>query len=146
MPSEFLQIIIQLFLAVVLGGLIGLEREFKKKEAGLQTYSLVTLGSCTFTIISFKLFYFFLAGANVTFDPSRVIQAIAIGIGFIGAGVIFRQESGTIGLTTAAGLWVSASVGIALGAQFYFLAFAGTFFALLVLVGLGSLERRMFKK
>jgi len=140
------QIIIQLVLAVLLGGLIGLEREFKKKEAGLQTYSLVTLGSCVFTIISFKLFYFFLATTNVSFDPSRVIQAVAVGIGFLGAGVIFRQSSGTVGLTTAAGLWVSASVGIAVGAEFYFLAVAGTFLTLLVLVGFGLVEQKTFKK
>jgi putative Mg2+ transporter-C (MgtC) family protein len=143
---ESSQVIIQLVLAVVLGGLIGLEREFKKKEAGLQTYSLVALGSCIFTVISFKLFYFFLSTANISFDPSRVIQAVAVGIGFIGAGVIFRQSSGTVGLTTAAGLWVAASVGIAVGSEFYFLAIAGTFLVLFVLVGFGFVEHRMFRK
>jgi putative Mg2+ transporter-C (MgtC) family protein len=144
--SESSQIVIQLVLAVLLGGLIGLEREFKKKEAGLQTYSLVALGSCIFTVISFKLFYFFLTAANISFDPSRIIQAIAVGIGFIGAGVIFRQSSGTVGLTTAAGLWVAASVGVAVGAGFYFLAVTGTFLVLLVLVGFGFVEQKTFKK
>jgi len=144
--SGSFQIIIQLFLAVLLGGLIGLEREFKKKEAGLQTYSLVTLGSCIFTVISFKLFYLFLAEAEINFDPSRIIQAIAVGIGFIGAGVIFRQSSGTVGLTTAAGLWVSASIGIAVGSQFYFLAIAGTLLTILVFIVFGLLEQKIFKK
>ncbi len=144
--SESFQIIIQLFLAVLLGGLIGLERELKKKEAGLQTYSLVTLGSCIFTVISFKFFYLFLAEAGISFDPSRVIQAVAVGIGFIGAGVIFRQSSGTVGLTTAAGLWVTASIGIAVGSRFYFLAIAGTLLTLLIFIVFGLLEQKIFKK
>jgi len=143
--SESLQIITQLFLAAILGGLLGLEREFKKKEAGLQTYSLVTLGSCIFTLISFKLFYFFLDEASIDFDPSRVIQAVALGIGFIAAGVIFRQSSGTVGLTTAAGLWVAASIGIAIGAQFYFLAITATILTLIIFVGFGLLEQKAFK-
>jgi len=137
----------QLVLAVLLGGLVGLERESKKKEAGLQTYSLVTLGSCIFTIIAFKLFYFFLDVAGISFDPSRIIQAVAVGIGFIGAGVIFRQPSGgTVGLTTAAGLWVVASMGIAVGCQFYFLAIAGTLLSLLIFIVFGLLEQKIFKK
>lgn len=143
--ADIFKIITQLFLAVILGGLIGLEREFKKKEAGLQTYSLVTLGACIFTIISFKLFFFFFNENGVTFDPSRIIQAIAVGIGFIGAGVIFRQTSGTVGLTTAAGLWVSAAIGIAVGASFYFLAITGTALILLVFLIFGFLERKYLK-
>ncbi|MDP3995728.1 MAG: MgtC/SapB family protein [bacterium] len=142
---EIWQIIMQLSLAVLFGGLIGLERESRKKEAGLKTYSLVTLGSCIFTIIAFKSFYFLFDVAGISFDPSRIIQAIAIGIGFIGAGVIFRQPSGTVGLTTAAGLWVAASVGIAIGCQFYSLAIIGTFLILFILVGFGFIERKMFK-
>ncbi|GAH48268.1 unnamed protein product, partial [marine sediment metagenome] len=88
-----LQIICQLFLATFLGALIGLEREYKRKQAGLQTYSLVALGSCLFTIISFNLVNLFPGESGINLDPLRVIQAIAIGIGFIGAGVIFRQPS-----------------------------------------------------
>jgi len=74
------QIICQLLLATFLGALIGLEREYKRKEAGLQTYSLVALGTCLFTIISFALFNSFLAETGISFDPSRIIQAITIGI------------------------------------------------------------------
>ncbi|MDI6592007.1 MAG: MgtC/SapB family protein [Patescibacteria group bacterium] len=140
-----LEIICQLFLATFLGILIGLERELKRKQAGLQTYSLVALGSCLFTIISFELFNFFLYKTGINFDPSRIIQAIAIGISFIGAGVIFRQPSGVVGLTTAAGLWVSAAIGIAIGVRLYFLAIFTTFLALLVLAGLGLLEEKIFK-
>ena len=141
-----IEIICQLLLAILFGALIGLEREYKRKEAGLQTYSLVALGTCLFTIISFELFNFFLMKSGVSFDPLRIIQAIAIGIGFIGAGVIFRQASGTVGLTTAAGLWTTAAIGIAVGAKFYLLAAFATFFTILILAGFGLLEEKIFKE
>jgi putative Mg2+ transporter-C (MgtC) family protein len=140
------QIILQLILATFLGILIGLEREIKRKEAGVRTYSLVSLGTCLFTILSFELFNSFSNKAGINFDPSRIIMAIAIGIGFIGAGVIFRQPSGIIGLTTAAGLWTTAAIGIATGAKLYFLAILTTFFTLLILAGFGELEEKFFKK
>lgn len=139
-------IIYQLLLATFLGALIGLEREIKRKEAGLQTYSLVALGTCLFTVVSFELFNSFSGESGINFDPSRIIQAVAIGIGFIGAGVIFRQPSRVIGLTTAAGLWVTAAIGIAIGAKFYLLGILGTILALVVLVGFGSLEKKVFEK
>ena len=141
-----IEIICQLFLATVLGALIGLEREIKRKEAGLQTYSLVALGTCLFTIISFELFNSFFGKTGISFDPSRIIMAIAVGIGFIGAGVIFRQPSGIVGLTTAAGLWATAAIGIAVGAKLYFLAIFTTFLALLILAGFGLLEEKLLKK
>lgn len=140
------QIICQLFLATFLGALIGLEREYKRKQAGLQTYSLVALGSCLFTIISFSLINLFPGESGINLDPLRVIQAIAIGIGFIGAGVIFRQPAGIFGLTTAAGLWLSSAIGIAVGAGLYFLAAFTTLLAILILAGLGLLEEKLFKK
>ena len=141
-----IEIICQLFLATVLGALIGLEREIKRKEAGLQTYSLVALGTCLFTIISFELFNSFFGKTGISFDPSRIIMAIAIGIGFIGAGVIFRQSSGVIGLTTAAGLWATAAIGIAVGVKLYFLAIFTTFLSLFILAGFGLLEEKILKK
>jgi len=141
-----LQIISQLILATVLGALIGLEREIKRKEAGLQTYSLLALGTCLFTIIFFELFNSFFGKTGISFDPSRIIMAIAIGIGFIGAGVIFRQSSGIVGLTTAAGLWVTAAIGIAIGAGLYFLAIFTTFLTFLILAGFGLLEEKILKK
>jgi len=141
-----IEIICQLILATFLGALIGLEREIKRKEAGLQTYSLVALGTCLFTIIFFELFNSFFGKTGISFDPSRIIMAIAIGIGFIGAGVIFRQSSGIVGLTTAAGLWVTAAIGIAIGAGLYFLAIFTTFLTFLILAGFGLLEEKILKK
>jgi len=131
-----IEIICQLLLATLLGALIGLEREYKRKGAGLQTFSLVALGACLLTVISLQF---------GSFNPA-IIQAIAIGIGFIGAGVIFRQPSGTVGLTTAAGLWTTAAIGIATGTGLYFLAIFTTLLVLLVLSGLGLLEEKIFQK
>jgi putative Mg2+ transporter-C (MgtC) family protein len=139
-------IIPQLILAALLGSFIGLEREYKRKEAGVRTYSLVSLGTCLFTIISFYLFNFFSEKSGISFDPSRIIQAIAIGIGFIGAGVIFRQQSGVVGLTTAAGLWTTAAIGIAVGLKLYYLAFFTAFLAVLILAGLGLIEEKILKR
>lgn len=142
----YFELFCQLLLATFLGAMIGFERETKRKEAGFRTYSLVALGTCIFTLIAFKLFDFFYNKSGIAFDPSRIIQAVAIGIGFIGAGVIFRQTSGVIGLTTAAGLWVTAAIGIGVGAKFYFLSILGAFFALLILVGFGLVEEKIFDK
>ena len=146
MGNPQIQLILQLIIAVVLGGVIGLEREMKKREAGLQTYALVTLGSCLFTMIAYQLFNVFSGGAGVSFDPSRVIQAVAIGIGFIGAGVIIYRQARVEGITTAAGLWCSAAVGVAVGARLYFLAVLTTLLAAVILIGLGEVEKRCFKR
>jgi len=135
------QIICQLFLAALLGSLIGLEREIKRKGAGLQTYSLVTIGACLFTVIAFSL-----ARSIDGFDPSQIIVAIALGMGFIGAGAIFRGEFRIEGLTTAAGLWTAAAIGLAVGANFYFLATIATFLVIGILAGFGLIEEKILKK
>ncbi len=134
-----LQIIYQLLLAAFLGALVGVEREYKGKKAGLQTYTLVALGSCLFTIISLLLI------GTASLDSS-IVTAIAIGMGFIGAGAIFHGEGGIQGLTTAAGLWVTAAVGLAVGARFYLLAITTAFLILIILAGFGLLERKVFRK
>lgn len=146
MDSPQIQIILQLAVAVVLGGVIGLEREFKKKEAGLQTYSLVALGACLFTIIAFELFNLFTSKTGISFDPSRIVLAIATGIGFIGAGVIIHREFRMEGITTAAGLWCSAAIGVAVGAKLYFLALAATLLAVIILFVFGEVERKFLKR
>ena len=140
------EIIYQLILATLLGALIGLEREVMRKEAGLRTYSLVSLGTCLFTIISLELFQSFTSTIGVSFDPARIIQAIASGIGFIGAGVIFRQQSGVVGITTAAALWVVAAIGLAVGAQLYLLAIFTTFMTLLILFAFRLFEEEVLDK
>ncbi len=146
MDNHYLQLILQLVLATVLGAVIGLERERKGKEAGLQTYSLVALGACLFTILSCELFSFFVGKSGVSFDPSRVISAVALGIGFIGAGVIIYRRSHLEGLTTAAGLWVAAAIGVAIGLKLYFLALLTILLVMVVLIAFGELERKYFKE
>ena len=138
------QIILQLLLATFLGGIIGLEREYKQRQAGLQTYSLICFGSCVFTLIGLEIFNVLAYKPGFNFDPVRIIQAVAIGIGFVGAGVIFRRQSGVEGITTAAGLWTTAAIGIAVAVKFFFLAIMGALLTLVILAGFGLIEKKYF--
>ena len=102
--------ILRIFVAGILGGLIGFEREFRAKEAGVRTHFIVALGSALFMVISQYAF----AGR---FDAARVAAQVVSGIGFIGAGVIIFQKNVIRGITTAAGLWVAAAIGLGCGAE-----------------------------
>jgi len=133
MFSELL-FLVRLVLAFVFGAVIGYERERVDKPAGLRTHILVSLGSCLFTILSFAAF----PGG----DPSRVASYIVAGIGFIGAGTIIQTRERVVGVTTAASLWVAASIGMAVGAGFYLIAAATTALAYLTL-RLGWLEKKV---
>ena len=107
-------------LRVVVAGAIGLERELDEKAAGLRTHMLVAVGSALFTLVGAYGFGAFFEGTSrVSFDPSRVAAQIVTGIGFLGAGVIFRQGFTVRGLTTAASLWLVAAIGMATGAGFW---------------------------
>jgi putative Mg2+ transporter-C (MgtC) family protein len=140
--TDQLQIIFQLLLAAFLGGLVGLEREYKRKEAGLRTYSLVCLGATLFTLIALEGFQFLWEKPGVNFDPSRLIQAIAIGIGFIAGGLIIYRQFHIEGLTTAAGLWVVSAIGIAVGAKLYFEAIFVSLVSIAILAGLRIIEEK----
>ena len=113
--------LLRLAMAALLGGAIGLERELDEKAAGLRTHMLVAAGSALFTIVSAYGFHDFLVhgGTQVRLDPTRIAAQIVTGIGFLGAGVIFRQGFTVRGLTTAASLWIVAAVGMAAGAGFW---------------------------
>ena len=113
MITEF-ELILKLVLAVALGAIVGFEREFDDEPAGVRTHILVILGSTLFTILSIDFL-----GAS---DPSRVAANVVVGIGFIGAGAIFRAENKVKGITTAASLWVIAAIGMAVGLGFYIAA------------------------
>lgn len=141
-----IRIIFQLLLAALLGGLVGLEREYWKRAAGLRTHSLVCLGAALFTIISLESFGSWLEKSGVSFDPSRVVAAIVLGVGFIGAGLIIYRRFRIEGLTTAAGLWVVAAIGVAIGVQLYLAAFFTAFLTLGVLTGLRLLEEKIFRR
>jgi putative Mg2+ transporter-C (MgtC) family protein len=109
----------RLAVATALGAVIGLERELDEKAAGLRTHMLVALGSALFTLISAYGFSEFVGHDKVSFDPSRIAAQIVTGIGFLGAGVIFRSGFTVRGLTTAASLWLVAAIGMAAGAGFW---------------------------
>jgi len=141
-----LEIIFQLFLASLFGGLVGIEREYKGKEAGFRTYTLVSLGAALFTIISNESVFPFLGLKGIVVDPARIVGQIVLGIGFLGAGLIIFRQSHIEGLTTAAGLWVTAGVGAAIGFHLYFPAIFVSFFTVLILAGLGIIEEKLFGK
>ena len=132
-------------LRLVLGGLIGVERELREREAGLRTHLLVALGSALFTIVGAYGFGDFLnSGANVVrMDPTRIAAQIVTGIGFLGAGAIIRQGLSVRGLTTAATLWVVAAVGLASGAGYYSAAVITTGLVLLALYPLRIVAYRI---
>ena len=127
--------LLRLALAAVLGGVIGIERELRERQAGLRTHLLVALGSSLFTIVSAYGFHAFLtSGASVVrADPTRIAAQIVTGIGFLGAGAIIRQGLSVRGLTTAATLWVVAAVGLAAGAGYYSAAVITTAIVLVAL-------------
>ena len=131
MTVEF---ILRILAAAGMGAVIGLERELRSKEAGIRTHFLVAMGSALFMIISAYGFEGVQAGR---FDVARIAAQVVTGIGFLGAGVIIFQKNSVHGLTTAAGLWVTAAIGLACGGGMYVLAAVGT---LLVLVGLEVLH------
>jgi putative Mg2+ transporter-C (MgtC) family protein len=114
----------RLALALALSSAIGLERDLRQKSAGLRTYTLVGLGSALFMLISKYGFTDVLRAGSVVLDPSRVAAQIVSGIGFIGAGLIFVRRDAVRGLTTAAGVWLTAAIGAACGASLDVLAIA----------------------
>ncbi len=125
-------IIGKILLAFILGSLIGLEREYHKSPAGLRTYAAIALGACCFGLLSTHCkgtaFY------TSVVDPSRIAAQIVSGIGFIGAGVIFKSGSTTRGLTTAATIWVTASIGLAVAFGLFSGAVLTTFLVIFILV------------
>ena len=131
MHTMYLDLTIRLSLALILGGAIGIEREYRAKEAGFRTHFLVALGSALFCIVSQFGF-----GIDLK-DSSRVAAQVVSGIGFLGAGTIIFQKNVVRGLTTAAGLWVTAAIGLACGTGMYIAALIAT---LMVLLGLEVLH------
>jgi putative Mg2+ transporter-C (MgtC) family protein len=134
-----LEVALRLAVAAGLTGLIGLERELRERTAGLRTHMLVGVGSALFTIVSAYAWgdFVFSRQGGTVLDPTRIAAQIVTGIGFLGAGAIIRQGFSIRGLTTAAGLWVVAAIGMAAGAGFYSGALIAT---AIVLVGLGPLR------
>ncbi|MGM0470686.1 MAG: MgtC/SapB family protein [Bacillota bacterium] len=128
-----------MILATLLGGLVGWERENHSRPAGFRTNILVCLGSALIMIVSIELYNFF--QASRVNDPGRIAAQVVSGIGFLGAGTIIREGFTVKGLTTAAGLWAIAGVGLAAGAGFYFSSISATVLIILTLTTLNSIEQ-----
>jgi putative Mg2+ transporter-C (MgtC) family protein len=136
-------VVLRLALALLLGGLLGLERELRGHSAGLRTHLLVSLGACLFTLAGLMTGQA-LTGSDpsgIRADITRVASQVVVGIGFLGGGAILRHGNSVHGLTTAANLWLTASVGLASGLGFFVGASVTVAFALIVLVGLRPVER-----
>lgn len=131
----------ELFLALALSALIGMEREARRKSAGLRTHTLVGVGAALFVLVSKYGFGDVLQPGRVVLDPSRMAAQIVSGVGFLGAGLIFVRSGSAHGLTTAAAIWLTAAVGAAAGAGLDVLAAATTAIYLLVVVAFRQLER-----
>lgn len=134
-----LESVVRLMLAVLLGGIIGYERQARHKSAGLRTHILVCIGSCLIMILSINIYYSVQGHTNA--DPTRLAAQVVSGIGFLGAGTIMKEGLTVRGLTTAASLWVVSGVGLAAGSGYYLSAFVTTVMAFLTLTLMSRLEK-----
>ncbi len=148
-----IQYSISLISAVILGFMLGLERELTNKQAGLRTHIFVCLGSCVFTLLSIHGFPTFALGDNVIVnqatgvrDTARIAAQIVTGIGFIGAGTVMKNGSSVHGLTTASTLWIAAGIGMACGAGKYEIAIVATILSVLVLICIKWIEKTVLSK
>jgi len=137
-----LHILLRLLLAMLMGGLVGFEREHHNHAAGLRTHILVCLGAALLMLLSVYGFSQFVDEPNVRIDPARLATAVITGIGFLGAGTILFTGKAITGLTTAASLWVVAAIGLAIGAGFYFAAIVTTILMLFNLFVFNKIEQR----
>jgi putative Mg2+ transporter-C (MgtC) family protein len=136
------QVALRLILSVLLSGLIGFERQFHRRSAGLRTHILVCLGSCLIMLTSLYVFDIYKDKAPI--DPSRIAAGVITGIGFLGAGTIIREREGVRGLTTAASLWVAAAIGLSVGCGFYSAGVITTVLTLIILLVLRRVEGVVF--
>jgi len=145
MEFSTIDILVRLVIAIVLGGLVGVERTLAGKTAGMRTYALVSMGSALFMLVAIIISYQFVGTS--AFNPLFLAPQILVGIGFIGAGLVFHntKDMKTSGLTSAAGLWVAAGIGMATGFGLYSLAIISALLTLLIFTILWYVEKG-FKK
>ncbi|MBJ8051049.1 MgtC/SapB family protein [Bacillus cereus] len=139
--SLHIDFIIRIGVAGLLGAIIGIEREIRSKEAGLKTHFLVAVGSALIMVVSKYAFSDIMFEEHMSLDPSRIAAQVVSGVGFLGAGTIIIQKQAVKGLTTAAGLWATAGIGLAIGAGMYVVGIGAM---ILVLIGL-EIVSRIFK-
>jgi putative Mg2+ transporter-C (MgtC) family protein len=136
-------IVIRLLIAVILGMIIGTERVWAHKTAGMRTYALVSMGSALFVIISGEIVKYYTGYSGL--NPVMIISQIVVGVGFIGAGLIFTKDSKLMGITTATSLWVSAGIGMAAGFRLFNIAIIATFLTLFIFIVLWFVEEQLKK-
>ncbi len=142
-PSD---VLLRLSVAVLVGALVGLDREMRNKPAGLRTHILVSLAAAVFTVITFELHAEVAhTQRDANTDPIRIIEAVTAGVAFLAAGAIIRGRANVQGLTTGANMWLAGALGVACGSGYYAIAAIATGFALIVLVVLGWIERKLQK-
>lgn len=142
---SYSELFLSLLVAVILGAILGIERNLAGKMAGMRTYALVSLGSAMFVIIS-RLVIIMAGGSFADIDPLRMASQVIVGIGFIGAGLVVLRGSQLTGITTAAGVWVSAGVGMACGFGLYALALFATGLTLFIFTVLWIIEKDYIQK
>ncbi|MDP3729818.1 MAG: MgtC/SapB family protein [bacterium] len=137
--QEIVQICTRLFLAAFLGSLVGIEREIAKKPAGIRTHALVALGAALFSVVSYSV-------VGDTVDPTRIAAQIVTGVGFLGAGMIIFHQSRVQGLTTAAGMWIAAAIGMATGFGMYLIGIFTAVLTVLIFIVMWPIEEHFLKK
>lgn len=135
--------IFKLLLSLLLGAVVGLERRHKGQIAGMRTFALISMGATLAMLVSIYIPQEYMGLKNG--DPGRIAAQVISGIGFLGAGAIIQMKGSVRGLTTAAGIWMTACIGLAVGAGMYFIAIAACLLIIFVLMILESLEKRLFK-
>jgi len=139
-----MEMMLRIFVAFILSGIIGLEREIRRHEAGLRTHILVCVGSTLIMLTSLRVFDIYKTQVNI--DPTRIASGVITGIGFLGAGAIIRSTHGVRGLTTASSLWVVAALGLSVGCGFLKVSIFVTALILIVLLFLRKFEWGLLKK
>lgn len=142
LQNDLAEISIRLFVAALLGGLIGFERELSQKPAGMRTHILIAIGAALYSILSLILMQQFPGKVDI----SRMASQIVVGVGFLGAGTIMRSEGSVGGLTTAAGIWVVASIGTLVGFGLYTVAAIATGLVFFILMIFSPYEKKMVSK
>lgn len=140
--ASTVEVVVRLLVAMLIGGLIGWDREKSDKPAGLRTHMLVALGSASFTLLGFEVGAHLSPKSGEGFDPTRVLQGVIGGIGFLGAGSIIQNRGQVSGLTTAASVWVAGALGSAAGVGAYVLAGVTTVLAFVILALLAKLDNK----
>lgn len=139
-------LVLRIGAALLVGMLVGLERETLRKPAGFRTFALVSLGSCVFVVLALELIEDWRSVASLTLDPIRVVAGLMGGIGFLAAGAIIESRGSVDGITTAASIWVTGALGMACGLGSLQLAGLGVVATLVVLRGLGAIEHRFLHR